>query len=157
MAVVLINQSWRLVDHTTNTKPNENHGHVFVVLLWTYAICRPNQEENFILFIFFSLLTIHSVVVTINTLVNHQQSVDMHHLVERFVRLIISKQELTFFFLLLPGRSYCCSSNRSCSWYNYCERRLNINGIILDYQKEICWLFCFCFVYLISNIRNKEI
>jgi hypothetical protein len=102
----------------------------------------------------FSLSTILSVVATINILANHQQSVVMHHLVERFVLFCL----IHWFDYLNLGRSNCCSTNGSCTWYRFSEKRVKTIRIISLYKRKLLVVFIvFCFVYCEISSKIKKI
>ena len=110
-----------------------------------------NCSHTRCLWCFPSLLTIHSVVVTINTSVNHQQSVDMLHLVARFALWIHLGWSWTH--SLFAGWSYCCSTNRSCPRYSSSERRLIISRIISRRRKAIVWFLSIVFFVSVALVN----
>lgn len=105
--------------------------------------------------LFSSLSTIHSVVVTINTLANLRPSVVMHHLAERYVFI----SSIFHWSLFSLGRSYCCSTNGSCTWYTYREGTVKSNKNQTQtsiLQKKFVGSFCFLFCILRNIIGNKQ-
>ncbi len=55
------------------------------------------------------------------------------------------------------GRSYCCSTNRSYTWYSSSQRRLKTIRINIYLQKKfVGYFYCFLFYILISIIKNKK-
>jgi hypothetical protein len=80
----------------------------------------------------FSLLTIHLVVVTINTLVNHQQSVVMHHLVVKLVLLLLD--ELVVY--VVQHKRKTINSIIRFSLYTYTQENLLVVVIVLYTYKD---------------------